>query len=121
MSIDRQPLPVPERRQQEAFRRIYDINARGNSFGTAISEGERAGNMDAIYATVSFGSSAAAAQSVSTTHNLGRAPIGFEVVQRDGPIQMYSDTANLWNTGEIYFSAIVWGAATQNNVTVRIW
>jgi hypothetical protein len=86
-----------------------------------MSQGAKAGNVDAQNVTMSFGSSSAAAVSVSTTHSLGRVPIGFDVAQVDGPIQIYSDTANNWASTKVYFSALVWGAATKNQATVRIW
>lgn len=133
MGIERQPFPLRDPIFQQAFQRLYNaqagkldkFNVRSKSLdvasGTKLSHGDAAGRLDAVYATISFGSSASAVQTASATHALGRVPIGFEVVNRDGPMQIYSNTASAWTNTGVYFGAIVWGAATANNATVRIW
>jgi len=127
---ERQPFPIKQTPDREAVRRLFNVQAgrvdkynvleRGLDVGTTLTHNAPAGRLDGVYCTISFGSSASATQVGSIIHGLGRAPIGFEVVNRNGPVQVYSNTASTANATAAYFGALFFGSGTVT-ATVRIW
>lgn len=114
-------------RDQEVYRalggRLRAGNAapRGFGLGTTLSHNAQAGNIDAVYVTLSFPTSTAAIQTAVVTHQLTRIPIGWEMVQANAPLQLFSDTAtsNDQRRTNAHFGALVYGSAVT--ATVRIF
>lgn len=98
-----------------------NVYVRGLSPGTVVSNNSPAGNLDAIHLTASFPSATAATQSFSTSHTLGRHPVGVEVVNANQAINIFSDTqtSNLTRETNVFLGALVLGGPVT--ATVRIW
>ena len=129
MSIVRQPGPIRDLPTHKAVEQLYQLNQggidqfnariRGFSFGSTVSHDAPAGNIDAVHITFSFAPGATATQTYSTSHNLGRKPIGFKMVNADGPLNLFSNTAITTNADtNVYLGAWVIGA---NTVTGAAW
>jgi hypothetical protein len=131
MTPIRPPYPpegiAQQGRDQEVYRRVdgrlQSANAapRGFALGSAVSHNAQAGNLDAVYVTLSFPTSTAATQVAVITHQLGRTVAGFELVQANAPIHIYSNTATtvVERRTNAHFGAMVYGSAVT--ATLRIF
>ncbi len=70
-----------------------NIQRRGIYLGTGSGV---AGNIDGVY--VAYTSNAVADTEDTVTHNLGRIPVGYIVVDRDKAGIVYSSSKNTWTT-----------------------
>lgn len=76
----------------------YAINGRVSMGDTAA--GSRAGNIDAVYATVV--SPSVANTEFPVKHQLSRIPVGFDVVMLDKPGIVYASRKDSWSMSVIY-------------------
>lgn len=103
MPIPRNPAHPLDRNVRQPFERLYEAVAGrldsanvipgGINLGTTLSQDAIAGNQDAVFATITLTSATAVSQTVDLVHNLGRSAIGFELVNANGAVQFYTNTA----------------------------
>jgi hypothetical protein len=84
-----------------------NIKRRGVHLGTGTGV---AGNLDGVY--VSYTSNAMPNTEDTVTHNLGRVPIGFLVIERNKAGTVYSSSKASWSSTKMYLKCDVGDTAT---------
>jgi len=88
----------------QAVRALMRRLNNGLSLGNGVS-GYQAGNLDAQYIDVL--TPGVADTAIEVPHDLGRVPIGYEVVRRDKAAVVYDADAGSWNERRFYVKANV--------------
>ena len=125
----RPPFPANDPFEQQRLEALYqrqraldmgNLAQRGMSPGTRVAAQRPAGNIDGVHVTVSFGTATVGTQTATVSHRLGRPAVGFEVVQVNGPAQVYSAVGGSGNNAtRIDVGAMVFDSPVT--ASLRIW
>lgn len=133
MSLIAQPNPIQNTEVGNPIKALFALqrgqidgyNVREGGLdvvqGTTISNGDAAGRLDAKYVVMTAAGGSSAINNFSATHNLGRTPVGFEVVNLTWPVALYSNTQSTADEARVYFKGMILGSPNVVTVTARIW